>query len=828
MAPSSTAISSLLRQTVYYHLDNNSHDNALFFAEKLAAQDPKASESTHLLSLCHLRLGDSRSAYDFSRQSACRSANLGAIWVFAQACLQLERYREGIAVLEKSRDRWVGRSNLGKHTASARSLLPDEAAILSLLGKLYRLYGDARRAAESFENAIKANPFMWDAFQALCDMGVSVKPGVFRSNDALVQAFDHESAPEAKEQLVAPFPESQIRPTKASMRNALDSTDPFELQRPVHHDVVYTQAVPSIETEENDFMTKITAARTRLAQPVLTTSVPDGLETPPGVVAVPEVHRPNMVADHAPPQAPLRRTRTAHVADGPAIEVPPRMSYRIGTKRNARSQDKSQDQPPEVVPEPATALFRTSATAAERKRTVSGHPVQSRQPSEEPGAPQRRSARLNMFKPSSTKANSGAATIGAGATRELKKARPPITRAFRPGSSGTNVGRVVSGNRNPRTEDHGMDVDHAETARIKEPAATAHPVMPRATTAELESVRVEEALKWIMELMRKLATGYFAASQFRCQDALQSLQSLPRSQQDTPWVLARLGRAHYEQAAYAEAEKYFRRLRVMAPSRHEDMEVYSTILWHLKRETDLSFLAHDLLDAAWQSPQAWCAIGNSWSLARDPDQALKSFKRATHLDPKFAYAFTLQGHEHVANEEYEKALGAYRQAISADQRHYNAYYGIGKVHQKLGNYEKAKIHFQTASMINPTNAVLICCIGDVLEKQKHVGLALQAFTKATELAPRAAQTRYKKARALLAVGQLDAAQKELLILKDLAPDEASVHFLLGKMYVRNGDAQSATRHFTVAVALDPKASQQVKDAMESLEDEMGMEDSMMT
>lgn len=807
MAPSSTTISSLLRQTVYYHLDNNSFDNALFFAEKLAAQDPKASESTHLLSLCHFRLGDNRSAYDFSRQSACRSANLGAIWVFAQACLKLERYREGIAVLEKSRDRWVGRANLGKHTASARSLLPDEAAILSLLGRLYRLYGDTRRAAECFENALRANPFMWDAFQALCDMGVSVKvPGTFRSNDTLVQAFDHESATDAKEQLT-PFLEPQVKPAKSSTRNALDSSDPFELQRPVHQDVVYTQAVPSIETEENDFMTKITAARTRLAQPVLTTAVPDGLETPPGVAAVaPEVQRPTIAADHAP-QAPLRRTRTAHAADGTAIEVPPRMSYRIGTKRNAKTQDKSQDQPSEVAPEPPTALFRTSATAAERKRTVSGHPVQSRQQSEEPGAPQRRSARLNMFKPSLTKANSGAATIGAGATRELKKARPPITRAFRPGSSGTNVGRVVSGNRNPRTEDHGMDVDHAETARVKEPLASAAAnVIPRATTAELESVRVEEALKWIMELLRKLASGYFASSQFRCQDTLQSLLSLPRSQQDTPWVLARLGRAHYEQAAYVEAEKYFRRLRVMAPSRHEDMEVYSTILWHLKRETDLSFLAHDLLDASWVSPQAWCALGNSWSLTRDPDQALKCFKRATQLDPGFAYAFTLQGHEHVTNEEYEKALGAYRQAVSADHRHYNAYYGIGKVHQKLGNYEKAKIHFHTASIINPTNAVLICCVGDVLEKQKQVGLALQAFTKATELAPRAAQTRYKKARALLAVGQLEAAQKELLILKDLAPDEASVHFLLGKLYVRNGDAQSATRHFTVAVALDPKVS----------------------
>jgi anaphase-promoting complex subunit 3 len=59
-----------------------------------------------------------------------------------------------------------------------------------------------------------------------------------------------------------------------------------------------------------------------------------------------------------------------------------------------------------------------------------------------------------------------------------------------------------------------------------------------------------------------------------------------------------MGRAHYEQAAYAEAEKYYKRIRQVAPTRFEDMEIYSTILWHLKRETDLASLAHELIDSS--------------------------------------------------------------------------------------------------------------------------------------------------------------------------------------------------------------------------------------
>jgi anaphase-promoting complex subunit 3 len=215
-------------------------------------------------------------------------------------------------------------------------------------------------------------------------------------------------------------------------------------------------------------------------------------------------------------------------------------------------------------------------------------------------------------------------------------------------------------------------------------------------------------------------------------------------------------------------------------------------------------LAHELIDSSWQSPQAWCALGNSWSLARDHEQALRCFKRATQLNPKFAYAFTLQGHEHVANEEYDKALTSYRHGIAADKRHYNAWYGVGRVFEKLGNYEKASKHFEVASLINPTNAVLICCIGTVLEKQKQPKMALTYFTKATDLAPRSALTRFKKARALMALGEMQLALNELMILKDIAPDEAMVHFLLGRLYKSLRDKGQAVRHFTIALNLDPK------------------------
>jgi anaphase-promoting complex subunit 3 len=44
-----------------------------------------------------------------------------------------------------------------------------------------------------------------------------------------------------------------------------------------------------------------------------------------------------------------------------------------------------------------------------------------------------------------------------------------------------------------------------------------------------------------------------------------------------------------------------------------------------------------------------------------------------------AYAYTLAGHEYVANEDYDKAKKCFKQALNVDHRHYNAWWGLGNI-----------------------------------------------------------------------------------------------------------------------------------------------------
>ena len=98
------------------------------------------------------------------------------------------------------------------------------------------------------------------------------------------------------------------------------------------------------------------------------------------------------------------------------------------------------------------------------------------------------------------------------------------------------------------------------------------------------------------------------------------------------------------------------------------------------------------------------------------------------------------------------------------------------------------------------------CRTQVLEKLKKTQAALVHFSHACELDPRSAFARFKKARALMNLRRPKDALKELEVLKDIAPDDANVHFMLGRIYKMMRDKQSAIRHLTIAMNLDPRVS----------------------
>lgn len=328
----------------------------------------------------------------------------------------------------------------------------------------------------------------------------------------------------------------------------------------------------------------------------------------------------------------------------------------------------------------------------------------------------------------------------------------------------------------------------------------------------------EAADAYLRRLYLVFARLYKSMCKYDCYKAIRLLELLPELEKDTPWVLSKLGRLHYEIVNYKQLKKFFVRLRLLDRTRLEDMEYYSTLLWHLHKKVELTFLANELHDIDDTLAITWCVMGNLFSLTREPDEAIKCFNKSIAIDPNFTYAHTLKGHEYFGTDNYEKALDCFRVGLMLDPRHYNAYYGIGMVYINLGEFQKADYHFRKAVSINPINIILICCAGMVLEKLGKKTQALRQYELANKLQPLSALPIFKKAQLLFSMQQFPQALKQFELVKELAPNEASVHFLLGQLYNIKNDKFSAIREFTTALNLDPKGNYLIREAMEMLKD----------
>ncbi|KAG2612934.1 hypothetical protein PVAP13_4KG324000 [Panicum virgatum] len=294
--------------------------------------------------------------------------------------------------------------------------------------------------------------------------------------------------------------------------------------------------------------------------------------------------------------------------------------------------------------------------------------------------------------------------------------------------------------------------------------------------------KVAIGIRELLGLLRTLGEGFRLSCLFKCQEALEVFRKLPESQFNTGWVLCQVGKAYFELVDYLEADHYFELAHRLSPCTLDGMDIYSTVLYHLNAEMRLSYLAQELISIDRLSPQAWCAVGNCFALRKDHETALKNFQRAV------------------------------------DERHYNAWYGLGVVYLRQEKFEFAEHHFRRAFQINPRSSVLMCYLGMALHSLKRNEEALDMMEKAIAADKKNPLPKYQKALILSGLQKYAEALEELERLKEIAPHESSMYALMGKIYRQLNILDKAVFCFGIALDLKPPAADLaiIKSAMEKV------------
>ncbi|XP_063045080.1 cell division cycle protein 27 homolog [Engraulis encrasicolus] len=786
-----TVLQEPVQAAVWHALNHYAYRDAVFLAERLYAE-VHSEEALFLLATCYYRSGKPYKAYHLLKGHSCTTPQCK--YLLAKCCVELSKLAEGEQILtggvlnkQKSQDDIV--TEFGETACFT----------LALLGQIYCKTDRLAKGSECYQKSLSLNPFIWSPFESLCQIGERPDPEqIFK----LTSLQNFSSGGGVNQPPISPAHTPSHNPSHRQVDSVLMETpqDTLELNRLnlessnpkystlgtdssvsyIDSSVISPDAVPLGSTggsvlSKQPQNNKPKSGRSLLGGPAALSPLTPSfgilpLEPSPGDPTYLQSYGHSGSGMEPPPAAAPLKKSVARI-------------NQVGTKSVFAPSGNSR----EVIPIPFNPTQTTAPQTSTTPQVLS--PTIAAPANVQP----RRSSRLFTSASSTAKENS----------KKLKM-KFPTKIPNRKTKTKTGKAGMAPSNLNESIELLKLDSSISEGKGGS------------LGSSQLQAFTLQKAAAdGLMNLMRDIGRGYVALCSYNCKEAINILTQLPTHHYNTGWVLNQIGRAHFELAEYTQAERIFSEVRRIESYRVEGMEIYSTTLWHLQKDVSLSALSKDLTDMDKNSPEPWCVAGNCFSLQREHDIAIKFFTRAIQVDPSFAYAYTLLGHELVLTEELEKALGCFRNAIRLNTRHYNAWYGLGMIYYKQEKFNLAEIHFKKALSINPQSSVLLCHIGVVQHALKKSDHALETLNRAIGIDPKNPLCKFHRASILFASEKYKAALQELEELKQIVPKESLVYFLIGKVYKKLGQTHLALMNFSWAMDLDPKgANNQIKEAID--------------
>ncbi len=166
-------------------------------------------------------------------------------------------------------------------------------------------------------------------------------------------------------------------------------------------------------------------------------------------------------------------------------------------------------------------------------------------------------------------------------------------------------------------------------------------------------------------------------------------------------------------------------------------------------------------------------LGLAYYGLHNAPSAIQEMQRATALEPQMEAGFYFLGNAYALTGQYEKASGAYRQAIALNPKYAHYYSRMALVAEKLENPEEVIRNLQQVVRLDPEDVISQLHLAKTLSKMGRLPEAIGQLQAAVEKAPD-----YKEAYYLLSsysrqIGNIKAADEYIETYRQLASKPSS-------------------------------------------------------
>ena len=184
----------------------------------------------------------------------------------------------------------------------------------------------------------------------------------------------------------------------------------------------------------------------------------------------------------------------------------------------------------------------------------------------------------------------------------------------------------------------------------------------------------------------------------------------------------------------------------------------------------------------------------------DPEALLAASRQAVENNPADLNARYELGVAALAAGSHREALASFDRVLRADSSHAGSWSGTGQVLSLLGQEERAEAVFQRAL----DDVVAYRGLGLIALHQQRYAAARQSYSRAVELAPEHAPSRYNLGVAYSKKSAYEEAVRQMRRAIELDEEYVLPYVALGKIYcTKLGDCEEGVRLLRQALARAP-------------------------
>ncbi len=120
---------------------------------------------------------------------------------------------------------------------------------------------------------------------------------------------------------------------------------------------------------------------------------------------------------------------------------------------------------------------------------------------------------------------------------------------------------------------------------------------------------------------------------------------------------------------------------------------------------------------------------------RHPERAIKTYKKAIDVDPRFPWPYSNIGNTLKLNGKMEESISWFREALRRNPNYFRAHRNLGWALYRLNRHEEARLAYQRAIQLGPDDPFSHATMGRILLEMGDKSMGLRELRLAIKLDP---------------------------------------------------------------------------------------------